>query len=184
MTTIAELIQHAREGMDKSVENTRREFQGIRSGKASTALLDLIKVEAYGSLVPLQQVGMVGAPEPRLLTVQPFDKGLTHAIEKAIQAADLGLNPSTQGNIIRIPLPPLSEERRKELVRLVHKLAEEGRVAVRHHRTENLSKIKKIDKVPEDEKTRAEKEIQRLTDDHIKKIEALVQTKEAEILEV
>ena len=143
-----------------------------------------MRVEAYGNPMPLNQVAMVAAPEPRLLTVQPFDKGLTHAIEKAIRDADLGLNPATQGNLIRVPLPALSEERRKELVKVVHKLAEEGRIAVRHARTDTMSRIKKLDKVPEDDKTRAEKDVQKLTDEHIKQIDGLIHGKEAEIMEV
>jgi ribosome recycling factor len=124
MTTIPELTKHAREAMHKAVESTKRELAGIRSGKANTALLDLVRVEAYGTPVPLNQVGLVSAPEPRLLTVQPFDKSLAPAIEKAIRDSDLGLNPATQGNLVRVPLPPLSQERRKELVKVVHKLAE------------------------------------------------------------
>jgi ribosome recycling factor len=127
---------------------------------------------------------MVAAPEARLLTVQPFDKSLAHAVEKAIRDSDLGLNPATQGNLIRVPLPALSEERRKELVKLVHKLAEEGRIAVRHARTEAISKIKKLEKVSEDDKTRAEKEVQKHTDEHIKHIDTLIHSKEAEIMEV
>jgi ribosome recycling factor len=184
MSTIPELTKHARELMHKAVENTKREFTGIRSGKANTSLLDVVRVEAYGSTVPLNQVALVAAPEPRLLTVQPFDKSLAHAIEKAVRDADLGLNPATQGNLIRVPLPVLSEERRKELVKVVHKLAEEGRIAVRHARTESLSKIKKLEKVPEDDKTRAEKEMQKLTDEHIKQIDALIHAKQTEIMEV
>jgi ribosome recycling factor len=184
MSTIPELTKHARELMHKAVDSTKREFSTIRSNKASTSLLDLVRVEAYGSAVPLNQVALVAAPEPRLLTVQPFDKSLAHAIEKAIREADLGLNPGTQGNLIRVPLPALSEERRKELVKVIHKLAEEGRISVRHARTETLSKIKKLDKVPEDDKTRAEKEIQKLTDEHIKQIDGLIHSKEAEIMEV
>jgi ribosome recycling factor len=184
MSTIPELTKHGRELMHKAVENTKREFSSIRSGKASVSLLDLVRVEAYGSSVPLNQVAMVAAPEPRLLTVQPFDKGLTQSIEKAIREADLGLNPATQGNLIRVPLPALSEERRKDLVKVVHKLGEEGRISVRHARTETLSKIKKLEKISEDDKTRAEKEIQKHTDEHIKQIEGLIHSKEAEILEV
>ncbi len=184
MSTIPELVKHGKELMAKAVEATKRELTGIRSGKASTQLLDLIRVEAYGAMVPLNQVAMVAAPEPRLITVQPFDKGLSQAIEKAIRDGDLGLNPSTQGNLIRVPLPPLSEERRKDLVKLVHKLAEEGRVAVRHGRTEALSKIKKLEHVSEDDKTRSEKEVQKLTDDHIRQIDELIKSKEAEIMEV
>lgn len=184
MTTIPELTRHGRDLMHKAVENTKREFSSIRSGKASASLLDLVRVEAYGSTVPLNQVAMVAAPEPRLLTVQPFDKSLAHTIEKAIREADLGLNPATQGNLIRVPLPALSEERRKDLVKVVHKLGEEGRIAVRHARTETLSKVKKLEKISEDDKARAEKEIQKLTDDHIRQIEGLIHSKEAEILEV
>ena len=184
MTTIPELTKHAREAMHKAVEATKRELSTIRSGKATTALLDLVRVEAYGSPVPLNQVGLVSAPEPRLLTVQPFDKGLASAIEKAIREADLGLNPATQGNLIRVPLPPLSEERRRELVKVVHKLAEEGRIAVRHARTETIAKLKKLEHTSEDEERRAEKEIQKLHDEHIKQIDQLIQVKEAEIMEV
>ena len=184
MSTIPELTRHARELMHKAVESIKREFASIRSGKASVSLLDLVRVEAYGSTVPLNQVAMVAAPEPRLLTVQPFDKSLAQVIEKAIRDSDLGLNPATQGNLIRVPLPALSEERRRDLVKVVHKLGEEGRIAVRHARTETLSKIKKLEKISEDDKARAEKDIQKHTDDHIKQIEGLIHSKEAEILEV
>jgi ribosome recycling factor len=184
MNTIPELTKHARELMHKAVENTKREFSGIRSGKANPSLLDVVRVEAYGSPMPLNQVAMVTAPEPRLLTVQPFDKSLTQTIEKAIREADLGLNPATQGGLIRVPLPALSEERRKDLVKVVHKLAEEGRIAVRHARTDTMSRIKKLEKVSEDDKTRAEKEVQKLTDDHIRQIDGLIHSKEAEIMEV
>ena len=182
--SIPELVKQAREHMHKAVESTKRELSGLRSNKASTALLDTIRVEAYGSHVPLNQVGMVAAPEPRLLTIQPFDKGLTQAIEKAIRDSDLGLNPGSQGNLIRIPIPALSEERRRELVKVVHKLAEEGRVAIRHGRTDALHKIKKVEHISEDEKTRAEKEIQKIHDEHIKQIDGVIHTKEAEIMEV
>ena len=184
MKTIPEITKHGKELMAKAVESTRRELSTIRSGKASTSLLDLVRVDAYGSSVPLNQVAMVAAPEPRLLTVQPFDKGLTQAIDKAIREGDLGLNPSTQGNLIRIPLPPLSEERRRDLVKVVHKLAEEGRVAVRHGRTDTLTKIKKLEHISEDDKTRAEKDVQKLTDEHIRQIDDLIKSKEAEIMEV
>jgi ribosome recycling factor len=184
MSTIPELTKHARELMHKAIENTKREFGTIRSNKASPSLLDLVRVEAYGNPMPLNQVAMVAAPEPRLITVQPFDKSLTQAIEKAIRDADLGLNPATQGNLIRVPLPALSQERRKELVKVVHKLAEEGRIAVRHARTDAISRIKKLEHVSEDDKSRAEKDVQKLTDDHIKQIDGLIHAKEAEIMEV
>ena len=184
MSTIPELIKHARETMQKSVENARRELSGIRSGKATTSLLDLVRVEAYGTMVPLNQVGMISAPEPRLLTVQPFDKGLTQAIEKAIRDSDLGLNPASQGGVIRVPIPALNEERRKELVKLMHKLAEEGKVAVRHSRGDAIAKIKKLEKISEDDKVRAEKDVQKFTDEHIKQIDQMIAAKEAEIMEV
>ena len=181
---IHEILKHAREHMHKAVESTKRELSGLRSNKASTALLDTIRVDAYGSHVPLNQVGLVAAPEPRLLTIQPFDKGLTQVIEKAIRESDLGLNPATQGNLIRIPIPALSEERRKELVKVVHKLAEEGRVAVRHGRTDAIHKIKKVEHVSEDDKRHAEKDVQKIHDEHIKQIDVIIHTKEAEIMEV
>ena len=184
MSGIPDLVKHGRELMAKAVENTKRELTHIRSGKATTSLLDLVKVEAYGALVPLNQVAMVAAPEPRLLTVQPFDKGLAPAIEKAIRDGDLGLNPATQGNLIRVPLPALSEERRKDLVKVVHKLAEEGKIAIRHARTDALARIKKLEHVSDDDKTRAEKDVQKQTDEHVHQVDALIKAKEAEILEV
>jgi ribosome recycling factor len=184
MSTIPELVKHARELMHKAVESTKRELQGIRSGKATPQLLDVVRVEAYGSTVPITQVALVSAPEPRMITVQPFDKGLSQAIEKAIRDAGLGLNPASQGTVIRVPLPMLSEERRKELVKVVHKLAEEGKIAVRHARTETLSRIKKLERIPEDDKTRAEKDVQKLTDEHVKQVDQLIAAKEAEIMEV
>ena len=184
MKTIPELSRHAKELMVKAIESTKRELGGIRSGKASPQLLDTVRVEAYGAQVPITQVAMVSAPEPRMLTVQPFDKGLTQAVEKAIRDSGLGLNPATQGTLIRVPLPMLSEERRKELIKVVKKLAEEGKVAIRHARTDSLSKLKKLEHVSEDDKARAEKEIQKLTDDHVKLVDQVVSAKEAEILEV
>jgi len=184
MSTIPELVKHARDAMTKAVESTRRELSGIRSGKATTSLLDLVRVEAYGSMVPLNQVGMVSAPEARLLTVQPFDKGLTQVIEKAIRESDLGLNPATQGGLIRVPIPALNEERRKEMVKLMHKLAEEGKVGVRHARGDAIAKVKKLEKISEDDKSRAEKDVQKFTDEHIKQIDQMIAAKEAEIMEV
>jgi ribosome recycling factor len=184
MNTIPELLKHARELMGKAVENTRREFSGIRTGKATTSLLDIVRVEAYGAPMPLNQVALVAAPEPRLLTVQPFDKGLSQAIEKAIRDSDLGLNPASQGGIIRVPIPTLTEERRKDLVKVMHKLGEEGKVAVRHARGDAHARIRKVEKVPEDDKSRGEKELQKFTDEHIKQIDQLIAAKEAEIMEV
>ncbi len=184
MNTIPEFLKHARDLMHKAVENTRKEFSGIRTGKATTSLLDTVRVEAYGSVVPLTQVALVAAPEPRLLTVQPFDKSLAPVIEKALRESDLGLNPANQGGLIRIPIPTLTEERRKDLVKVVHKLAEEGRVAVRHARGEAHAKIKKLEKIAEDDRTRGEKELQKQTDEHIKQIDQVTAAKEADIMEV
>ena len=134
--------------------------------------------------MPLNQVGLIAAPEPRLLTVQPFDKSLAPAIEKAIRDSDLGLNPAAHGGLIRVPIPALTEERRRVLVKLVHKLAEEGRIAVRHARTETIAKLKKLEHTSEDEERRAEKDVQRLHDEHIKQLDQLIHVKEAEIMEV
>jgi ribosome recycling factor len=184
MSTIPEITKHAKDAMHKAVEVSKRELSGIRSGKATPTLMDTVRVEAYGTMVPLTQVAMVSAPEPRLITVQPFDKANTQAIEKAIRDSDLGVNPATQGAIIRVPLPALTEERRKELVKVVHKLAEEGRVAVRHARSDAMTKVKKLSGLPEDDVKRAEKEIQKVTDEHIKQIDTLIHTKEAELLAV
>ena len=185
--TIADLTKHARELMHKAIESTKREFSTIRSNKASPSLLDLVRVEAYGNAMALNQVAMVAAPEPRLITVQPFDKSLTQAIEKAIREADLGLNPATQGNLIRVPLPALSQERRKELVKVVHNIAEEGRVSIRHIRREvmhDLKELKSEGEVGEDEERRAESELQKLTDAKIGEIDSFLSGKEEEILEV
>jgi ribosome recycling factor len=183
-TTIPQILKDCRTAMDKALDNSKREFASIRSGKATTSLLDTVRVDAYGQQMPITQVASVSAPEPRLLTVQPWDKGLSSAIEKAIRDSDLGLNPSSQGGVIRVPLPALNEERRRELVKVVHKLAEEGRIAVRHARTHAREAIKKLDKTPEDDKKHAEKDLQKLHDDYIHKLDDLLKGKEAEIMEV
>ena len=183
-TTLTDQLKHAKQLMDKTVEAVKREFSTVRTGKATTTLLDLVRVEAYGNEMPLTQVASVAAPEPKLLTIQPWDKTLLKAIEKAILASDLGLTPSNDGNIIRIPVPSLTEERRKELVKVIHKLAEEGRVAIRHARTETIGKIKKTEHVSEDDKKKAEKDIQKVHDEHLKLVDAAVKAKEAEIMEV
>jgi len=182
--TLADHSKQARLAMDKAVEAVRREFSTVRTGKATTSLLDLVKVDAYGSEMPLNQVASVATPEPKLLTIQPWDKSLLKAVEKAILASDLGLTPSNDGNLIRLPLPPLTEERRRELVKVVHKIAEEGRVAIRRARTEAISRIKKTEHVSEDDQKHAEKDIQRLHDDHLKLVEEAVKAKETEIMEV
>ena len=182
--TLQDIVKQARAAMDKAMESTRREFASIRSGKATTSLLDLVRVQAYGNEMPLNQVASVAAPEPRLLTVTPWDKSLTGAIDKGLRESDLGLNPVTQSGIIRVPLPPLTEERRRELVKVVHKLSEEGRVAVRHARHTSKEQLKKIEHVSEDDQRKADHDLQKVTDDHIKHIDEMVKAKEAEIMEV
>jgi ribosome recycling factor len=182
--TLADHAKQAKQLMDKAVEAVKREFATVRTGKATTALLDLVRVEAYGSDVPLNQVASVAAPEPKLLTVQPWDKSLLKAVEKGILSSDLGLTPSNDGAVIRIPIPPLTEERRRELVKVIHKFAEEGRVAIRHARADAITKIRKTEHVSEDEQKHAEKEVQKLHDEHLKMVDAAVKAKEAEIMEV
>ncbi|MGH7664580.1 MAG: ribosome recycling factor [Gemmatimonadaceae bacterium] len=184
MNTIQQILRESRTGMDKALESTRREFASIRSGKATVNLLDTVRVDAYGQSMPVNQVASIAAPEPRLLTVSPWDKGLSQAIEKAIRDSDLGLNPASQGGLIRVPLPHLNEERRRELVKVIHKLAEEGRIAVRHARTEGRDQLKKLDGVSEDDKKLAEKELQKTHDEHITRIDELIKGKETEIMEV
>jgi ribosome recycling factor len=184
MSSIAEILKESRTSMDKAVESSRREFNSIRGGKASSSLLDTVRVEAYGQSMPISQVASVSAPEPRLLLVTPWDKGVAPAIEKAIRDSDLGLNPASQGGVIRVPIPALNEERRRDLVKIVHKLAEDGRIAVRHSRGNARDAVKKLDKVSEDEKKLADKELQKLHDDHMARIDELVKSKEAEIMEV
>lgn len=184
MTTIADIMKAAKGGMEKATENAKRDFGTVRAGKASPNMLDTIMVEAYGAMMPLNQVASVSAPEPRLLVVTPFDKGQLKAVEKAIRESDLGLDPSHQGGIVRVPLPSLNEQRRKELVKVLHGLGEEGRVAIRHARTDARDRLKKLDGVSEDDKKHAEKELQKLHDDFIAKIEQAMKVKEAELMEV
>jgi len=184
MTTIPQIMKDTRAAMEKSMESSKRELASIRTGKASASMLDTVRVEAYGQMMPLNQVGGVSAPEPRLLTVTPWDKGLVTAIEKALRESDLGLNPQTQSGVIRVPLPALNEQRRKELVKVVHKLGEEGRIGIRHARTAARDQIKKLEKTSEDDQKKAEKELQKLHDDFIGRIDELLKGKEAEIMEV
>jgi len=184
MTTIPQIVKDCRTAMEKSLDASKRELASIRTGKATVNLLDTVRVDAYGQQMPINQVASVSAPEPRLLTVTPWDKGLTHAIEKALRESDLGLNPQTQSGVIRVPLPALNEQRRKELVKVVHKLAEEARIGIRHARTSARDHLKHLEKTSEDEQKRAEKELQKLHDDYIGKIDELLKGKEAEIMEV
>ena len=183
-TSIPQIVKDCRGQMDKAIESSKREFSGIRSGKASPSMLDTVRVDMYGSQMALNQVASVSTPEPRVIIVTPFDKGQIKVIEKAIRESDLGLEPSAQGNIIRVPLPQMNEQRRKELVKVVHKLAEEGRIAVRHARTVAREQLKKLGGVSEDDVKHAEKDLQKVHDDYIHKIDELIKAKEAEIMEV
>ena len=181
---IPDILKATKAGMEKSIENAKREFSTVRTGKAAPNMLDTIQVEAYGSMVPLNQVASISAPEARTLLVTPFDKGQVKAIEKAIRESDLGLDPAHQGSVIRVPLPSMNEQRRKELVKILHNLAEDGRVAIRHARTDARDKLKKLKNVSEDEVKHAEKDLQKLHDDFVAKLESAVKAKEAEIMEV
>jgi ribosome recycling factor len=187
MATVDELLQDASRRMDTTVEHTRGEFNTVRTGRASAALLDRITIDYYGTATPLKQLATINVPEPRMLTVQPFDPSTIKGIEKAIQESDLGLTPSNDGKLIRLPMPQPNEERRKELVKVVRKLAEEGKVAVRNVRRDvmhHLQDLVRNGDVGDDEERRAEDRVQKLTDDHTKSIDELLKHKEAEIMEV
>jgi len=184
---IDELLVDAGERMQKSVEATRNEFSTVRTGRASPHLLDRIDVDYYGAITPLRQLANISASEARLLTVTPYDKSSIKAIEKSIMESDIGLTPSNDGSVIRLTIPELTEERRKELVRVVHGIAEEGRVSVRNVRRDimhDLRELKKEGEVGEDEERRAESELQKLTDKRIGEIDSFLSGKEEEILEV
>lgn len=187
MTDYNEIKNDAKTRMEKSFESLKADFGGLRAGRAHASLLDGITVEAYGSPTPLSQVGTVSVPDARTLSVSVWDKGLAKAVEKAIRESDLGLNPVSDGQLIRIPIPPLSEERRKELVKVAGKYAEQGKVAVRNVRRDALDGIKKLKKdnaISEDEEKKYENEIQKLTDETIKKIEDELNRKEKDIMQV
>ena len=184
MNTIAQILKECRAGMEKSVDAVKHQFNSIRSGKASASMLDPVKVEMYGSEMALNQVATVSAPEPRLLVVTPFDKTQAKTIEKAIRDANLGLDPAHQAGVIRVPLPSMNEERRKELAKVLHKYAEDGHIAIRHARTHARETLKKLDGVSEDDVKHAEKDLQKAHDEQIAKVDALMKAKEAEIMEV
>jgi ribosome recycling factor len=184
MSDIQSILKDARAAMEKDLAHVKHEFSSVRSGKASPTMLDTVKVEMYGQLMALNQVATINAPEPRVLIVTPFDKSQIKVIEKAIRDAGLGLEPSAQTPIIRVPLPSMNEQRRKELVKVMHKYAEEGKVAVRHARTHAREGFKKLSGVSEDAVKTAEKDVQKLHDDYIHKIDELIKSKEAEIMEV
>ncbi len=180
-------LEKARQRMESALEALRREFASVRTGKASPALLDSIRVEAYGSKVPLNQVGTVAAPEPRLLTITPWDKSLLKEIDRGLRESDLGLNPSNDGSIIRVPIPALTEERRREFVKHLHKMAEEARVAVRQARKDANDDVKASQKkegLSEDDVRREQDKVQKLTDQYIGKAEEILKHKEAEVMEV
>ena len=184
---IDDLLQDAREHMEKSVESTRQKFQSVRTGRASPALLDRINVDYYGAVTPLKQLSTINAPEARLLTVQPYDKGSIKMIERAIMESDLGLTPNNDGAIIRLQIPELNEERRKQLVKVVRGMTEEGKIALRNIRRDVMHDLKELRDEGEagaDDEHRAEEALQKLTDDKVKELDAILKNKEAEILEV
>ena len=184
---IDDLVQDAQRRMHKSVDAAQNEFGTLRTGRASPALLDRIQIDYYGQQTPLKQLATISAPEPRMLTIQPFDPNSVSTIERAIQESDLGLTPSNDGKLIRLPIPQLTEERRKELVKVVRHMAEEGKVAVRNVRRDAIHHLKELvdnGEVGSDEEHRAEERVQKLTDEHVHEIDELLKRKEAEIMEV
>jgi ribosome recycling factor len=173
--------------MDSALEVLRKELQGLRTGRASASLLEPIVVEAYGSEMPLTQVATVNVPEPRMLTVQVWDRGLARAVEKAIRSSSLGLNPAVDGQLIRVPLPELTQERRNELVKVAHKYAEQARVAVRNVRRDGMDQLKRLEKdgdISQDEHKHWSDEVQKLTDKHVEAVNQLLEQKEKDILQV
>jgi uridylate kinase len=184
MSTIQQILKDCRASMDKGLDAAKREFASVRSGKASPNMLDTVRVEMYGQQMMLNQVASIAAPEPRTILVTPFDKAQSKLVEKAIRDSDLGLEPSSQGGVIRVPLPQMNEQRRKELVKVVHKLAEDGKIAVRHARTHARDGLKKLSGVSEDDVKHAEKDLQKVHDDYMAKVDQMIKAKEAEIMEV
>jgi ribosome recycling factor len=187
MATIEEFLADATRRMDKSIEAAHHEFNTVRTGRASAALLDRVQIDYYGTKTPLKQLATINVPEPRMLTIQPFDPSSIGTIERAIQESDLGLQPSNDGKLIRLPIPQLTEERRKDLVKVVRKIAEDSRIAVRNVRRDVMHHLKELvdgGEVGSDEEHRAEVRVQELTDEHTKRIDELLKRKEAEILEV
>jgi ribosome recycling factor len=185
--TVQASMSDARAKMAKAITVLKEELGGIRTGRATPALLSRIVVEYYGTQVPLQQLASFSVPEPRTLLVQPFDKNAIGSMEKAIMASDLGITPSNDGNVIRLSFPPLTEERRKDLIKIVHQRGEEGRVAVRNirrHSKEELERLERDATISEDELSRAEKELQKLTDQHVAEVDEIVAHKEQELKEI
>lgn len=187
MTDFNEIKKDTSERMEKTLETLRADFGGLRAGRAHASLLDNIMVEAYGNLSPISQVGTISVPDARTLSVSVWDKGLAKSVEKALRESDLGLNPVSDGQLIRIPIPPLSEERRKELVKVAGKYAEQTKVAIRNIRRDALDDVKKLKKdnlISEDDEKKYGNEIQKLTDESIKKIDDMLSQKEKDILQV
>ncbi len=184
---IADLKNKTKSGMEKAVEALRRDLSKVRTGRASVAILDDVRVDYYGTPTPLNQIGTLAVPEPRLITIQPWEKKLIPEIERAIQKADLGINPTSDGIVIRLAFPALTEERRKEMVKQVKKMGEEGKIAVRNARrdaNETLKKLLKDKDVSEDDEKHGEKEIQTLTDEFVARIDKVVADKEKELMEI
>ncbi len=185
--TIETALADAADKMDKALSVLKEELAGIRTGRATPALLSRLVVDYYGTQVPIQQLASFSVPEPRTLVIQPFDKSAISAMEKAIQASDIGITPSNDGQVIRLSFPPLTEERRKDLIKLVHHRGEEGRVAVRNirrHSKEGLERLEREGGIPEDDLVRSEKELQKLTDKHVALIDEVVAHKEQELKEI
>ena len=187
MVDFNQIKNDSKSRMEKTLETLKGDFGGLRAGRAHVSLLDGIMVDAYGSMTPLSQVGTISVPDARTLSVSVWDRSLAKAVDKALRESDLGLNPASDGQLIRIPIPPLSEERRKELVKIAGKYAEQNKVAIRNIRRDALDEVKKLKKdnlISEDDEKRYENEIQKLTDDSIKKIEEMLETKEKDIMQV
>lgn len=182
-----EIYKQAQEKMNKAVDAVEHEFTSLRTGRASVSLVDNVQIEAYGSRMPLKQVATISTPDSRTLMIQPFDKSTTPQIEKALLGANLGMTPNNDGKVIRMIIPPLTEERRKELVKVAKKMAEEGRVAVRNirrHANDEIKKTEKLHEITEDDRTKATKQVQEITDRFIKEIDDLLARKEKEVMEV
>lgn len=187
VTSYADLRKDVKRRMDSAVEVLKKEFGGLRTGRAATSLLEPVMVEAYGSSMPLNQVGNVSVPEPRMIVVQVWDKSMVKAVEKSIRDAGLGLNPSADGQTVRVPIPPLNEERRVELQKVAGKYSEQARVSVRNVRRDGMDALKKLEKdgvISQDEQRQYEKEIQAVTDETIKRIDETLASKEKEIIQV
>jgi ribosome recycling factor len=185
--TEQELLKDLERRMDGALDVLRKEFGGLRTGRASTSLLEPVQVNAYGSTVPLNQVASVNVPEPRMITVQVWDRGVVKAVDKAIREAGLGLNPQTEGQVIRVPIPELNEDRRRELTRVAAKYAEQARVSVRNVRRDGVEALRKLEKdgdISQDQQRKLQNDVQHMTDDHIKRIDETLAQKDKEILQV